>query len=1184
MRYNDIVGVESFFDSTFNMTEERKDYWKQFISNDKFESNLMEIINAFDSEESTLHKSIWVQGTYGTGKSHSSSVIKHILSDDFDEIKDYVKTLKNSQLIAAIKKFRNHKKVFPVVLKGTNEIVDSKDMKHVIQNAVSSQLKAQGINISVKSDFEATISLIDDERFASFWNIELKNRLSRYHTDKNGLKRMLQAGDIDLLKEIDNALKENANFHTSTDNIVSWLTEVSEELRNQNIADYLVIFWDEFTSLLEITERRSILNTIQDIAELSHAPSPSNPSIETGVYVFLVTHKNMEATDSFRELKEDEKTMAKARFLQLKYDMQPITTYHILSNAIKVKDSTKVEELKHARIDENISIGETLDRIIDQTDSLTNAAVTKKTIKGLYPFHPYTAYLATFVSRAIGSAERSIFEFLNDGIKGFKKFIEQDINDDHFLTADYVWDFFIDSFAEDRTNHFDAILNKHNLFVESFKNKPDVYSKTFKIILLLNLLNRVIQSDDAFQESSLVNPSEKNILATLSGSYSSEEVAEALEFIDNSEIIQRNPEGIFEIATSNMPIQKIQSEKDKLYLKYSDISTVFSEYVGAKNDLKREITSRFYRDCEFDVFGAEISSLDRKCDKAFTRNYAVHVALIVFKGQCKELEKKKFAPEISSGELKNKVENTSSHDFHKDIIYVVVDSELGNKAFEGFIDSKAREVVAKGLQMPDEVENNRKKAEKWISKWKDEIVATSKVTIIFRGNRIDTTYKKVGTEIKEKVLSVQFNKALELNTSIRESSTAWPYKSAKTTIQNVCFALTKEELESKIAGAALAVKHLLKDTNSVDLFDNELNYIGSSNTNDPVVILFDAINSRIDACKSKTVIDLGEELSFLSQPPYGYYSNYVCMGAISLVLRQYIDKIYLADQGSVVNNVIMKDVILALFNYWEKGKKSNRLQLRFSTAEEQALIEIIKSIFHVDGDGIIDTKWKLRTSFEQKYHSPLWTLKYVEKKSSEFNQVIDALFEMVVTPNESIDRSKITLLLNGLKKFKVDIMTSMSKAENQSCLNDFIKSVLSKYKQTDLELDSVIEFLQQQLQEEIVYWSEIDTESKIKEYCLLAAGSSSLGTDIEYEDTNSGEQDDATGSEFASDAPEFEPLVLTPISTTGRVHNTIESATSAIEATSFSDRRTKKILVSLCNEYPVVCDKIIDLLKGEDDE
>ena len=90
MKYSEIIGIEPFFDSTFNMTEEKENYWKQFITNEKFESNLKEIVNVFTSQIGDQHKSIWVQGTYGTGKSHSTSVIKHLLSDDLSDIADYI--------------------------------------------------------------------------------------------------------------------------------------------------------------------------------------------------------------------------------------------------------------------------------------------------------------------------------------------------------------------------------------------------------------------------------------------------------------------------------------------------------------------------------------------------------------------------------------------------------------------------------------------------------------------------------------------------------------------------------------------------------------------------------------------------------------------------------------------------------------------------------------------------------------------------------------------------------------------------------------------------------------------------------------------------------------------------------------------------------------------------------------
>ena len=61
MKYSEIIEIEPFFDSTFNMTEEKENYWKQFITNEKFESNLKEIVNAFTSLTGDQHKSIWVQ-------------------------------------------------------------------------------------------------------------------------------------------------------------------------------------------------------------------------------------------------------------------------------------------------------------------------------------------------------------------------------------------------------------------------------------------------------------------------------------------------------------------------------------------------------------------------------------------------------------------------------------------------------------------------------------------------------------------------------------------------------------------------------------------------------------------------------------------------------------------------------------------------------------------------------------------------------------------------------------------------------------------------------------------------------------------------------------------------------------------------------------------------------------------
>ena len=114
-----------------------------------------------------------------------------------------------------------------------------------------------------------------------------------------------------VIRIIADELKDAGLGGFRTHNIIEWLTEVKKELENRKIADYLMLFWDEFTSLLDIPARRSILNVIQDIAEMSYSEI-SDGKDTLGVYIMLVTHKRLEQTESYKDLKEDERNMAKS--------------------------------------------------------------------------------------------------------------------------------------------------------------------------------------------------------------------------------------------------------------------------------------------------------------------------------------------------------------------------------------------------------------------------------------------------------------------------------------------------------------------------------------------------------------------------------------------------------------------------------------------------------------------------------------------------------------------------------------------------------------------------------------------------------------------------------------------------------------------------------------------------------
>lgn len=110
MKYSEIIGLQEYFHPVFNIENETINYWKQFIPNEQFYEVLRKTLSAIDTSEPSLRKSIWIQGTFGTGKSHAASVIKHLLFDDFKEVEDYInENIDDSSLKSKIKNFRVQK-------------------------------------------------------------------------------------------------------------------------------------------------------------------------------------------------------------------------------------------------------------------------------------------------------------------------------------------------------------------------------------------------------------------------------------------------------------------------------------------------------------------------------------------------------------------------------------------------------------------------------------------------------------------------------------------------------------------------------------------------------------------------------------------------------------------------------------------------------------------------------------------------------------------------------------------------------------------------------------------------------------------------------------------------------------------------------------------------------------------
>ena len=148
MPYSKIVTLRNMRPA-YNIKEEGQGEWKSFIANDQFNDILMKTIRAVRNNDADTHKSIWIAGTYGTGKSHAGAVIQHLLCDPVDDIREYVEEeyqkSKYDILRDSLLQLRQTKRLFPVNMYGQQSIAHEEDLSLQLQREIKRSLISAGI-------------------------------------------------------------------------------------------------------------------------------------------------------------------------------------------------------------------------------------------------------------------------------------------------------------------------------------------------------------------------------------------------------------------------------------------------------------------------------------------------------------------------------------------------------------------------------------------------------------------------------------------------------------------------------------------------------------------------------------------------------------------------------------------------------------------------------------------------------------------------------------------------------------------------------------------------------------------------------------------------------------------------------------------------------------------------------
>ena len=1061
MKYSDIVTLRSMRPA-YNIQEEGLGEWKTFIANDQFNDILNRMVKAVRNNDADYHKSIWIAGTYGTGKSHAGAVLKHLFCDPIDDIREYVeeeyKKDKYALLRNAVLGVREQKRLFPVNLYGQQSIAHEEDLSLQLQKEIKNALDKAGIKIVVKTDFDTLVQHIDEQ--PAIWQSLIDNNsiLSSVAPDLKKLKQLLSAGDTEVLDRVRNAQRiAGIDIRLQGNNIQQWIFEVQEKLHDEGYNGMLII-WDEFTEIMTSSIGTRLLVRLQEIAEAMMNP-------ENDSYFLFISHPS-----ALNSLKEEEREKTKGRYHYVTYNMEPVSAFKIMSKKFKIVDDALYQQRK----DRFFTLHHELLEVF--STSSANVEETIENIQNLFPLHPSTANLATYYAREAGSSSRSVFEFLaSDDVRNFLD-NEDNYSNERTITSDCLWDYVREYFESDTTK-FGAVTERYNSHHLAVEAAGDNYLRVFKGILLLNALNNIANSDT-------VTPSTENIENLFVGTEVQPELSEILDFLNDKSIIQRQPNGNYSILFTALPGEEIQHIKEELTSSnflYTDQVIKFGDAARNSFDKSFKQVNRALSYQFFSKQGNEYTLLSRiENTQHETKSYELFLAIMVARNQSEMFEMKDIA------------DRNCREDRFQNTVFVVMEAYFGDKNYERFIEYQANAQCAQRHGLPNQQKTYSKNASDMITEWTTRMKG-SNVTMYLRGDDMTISGSKMASTLNLVIAPVIFSsgpESLEL-IKIKSSNTYWKRASVKATVDAVLSFHTKQDILASAAcsGPGRHVEFLLQDS-----VDDNLDWKTDIDPNHPLKKVCDYVDEWLSGrhTNKNQTFNLGEKLEGLTKPPYGLFQGYAPMAMVAFAMRKYVNQIFDTNGKQRTAQHIVDDVV-EMFKSWENGKTSQKLNFMFESKEAGKLCKNLITMFSLkklkgysDISSLKDARWAIQHEYAKEKGYPLWALKYCisENNTAQMQSLIDNVIKVVSDPESMKNPQLLSNTINGYDELKIEwgnLLIENDGKNYQNGFENFLKEV-EVVNLKDEEIPEAMHYLQGHLEGEVGLWKESEVKDKLKDW------------------------------------------------------------------------------------------------------
>ena len=1071
-KYSDYITMQNFID-VYDITAERnKDAWKSFIPTNQFCDLLRRSLDALTSAEDSKRKGVWVRGTFGTGKSHASAVIKHLFCDDEPDIQDYYAHIEDKALRERIKAFRSNKRYFPVIIKGVEGAYDVPRFKLTIQREVKRSLISAGHkNLYVHSDFETAIEWMQNNPRTMEDVLEADDKLKAIGSTTEKIINLLKTNNMNAYMALEEALNARSIFLTQ-DNISDWLVKVEEELEQRKIADGLIIFWDEFTSVME-TIKSDRINVLQNIAEKAK---------NSNVFLFLISHR---VEQQLQLANDKDVTKMNDRFDTIDYKMDEISTYLIMRHTYLTNEDDEAGGFNYRifHMNREQELKDVMDFICKNGSQEERSSIEK-----LFPLHPYTAYLCSVLSNHIGSANRSVIRFMHDDKSGFEAFINNanTYKEKLLLTPEWLWDFFSASFETDA--NCSLFVTTFNNYQQKVAESGEDYLRVFKAILLLNALG-VNFSDP----SSRLVPSEEVISYMFSGDahlYKPEHITQILSFLDENNIITKNILGEYKISVVQYNPQEMLNAKTKLQSEYK----LASDFLAYNNESKQSFISKMniastansqgqlYRPCELQLYSCEEQEAVIKSKlmkySSMKPNY-LHICMFF---AIAEESRDRWSQTLV--EFSKQIPN---------VIFILPEEVLSESTKNKFIDALATKQVAKTHYNETQEAEAEKQAKAYITNWYTRINNGSHRTYlngeVYTEGITSNVYMYINRALSHKLFPKGFEHVKKYRLGGSDApATFFKCGAANKVVETVLTAQTRDKMTT-FAGSNVPAKQVFMH-NMNNLIDDVCQLTEEAKNTDAWLVL---VCQEVDRCmnaarkKYQDRFSLSDILEPFVRPPFGFFQSPANYAALTYALRKYKDDLFVPSTSQPVSDEKLAEMIGDLFKLWQGGESptSNKLLLRFGSPEESKLTALLKTIFDLrkvqgvnDADikSLAGAKWGIQEFCKLNAKQPLWTLKYCHKIQEGQRDPLERLIALFEMETPTLD--KIKALVPMIEKNQIDLHDLFIKVDNYTeGFSVFLESIEDVEIQPEWMDELAIQL--SYLPSEIAFWKESDVRSQV---------------------------------------------------------------------------------------------------------